>query len=367
MPAPLKIPIGTRYGKLTTVAEPVSRASSSGKARRYVSVRCDCGTVKDVSLSNLASGHTSSCGCAMSSGGKERSVIVVGTRFGRWTVASAPVWEPTPGARYAERALYECVCDCGTRRMLLERNLVYRSRSCGCARDESIAALSGTTRTGNYPTTQIPIGTRFSRFVTIGETYMEVRGNGRRWSVVDCHCDCGTERTVAAANLRNGNSKSCGCLQRDMMSEMLTTHGATRALRGKVDDPVAARLYRIFRGMVDRCTRPSNPAYRRYGGRGITVCAEWAADFETFRTWALDHGYADDLECDRIDPDRGYGPDNCRWITKRKNIEHMRKAWGPEVDQKLIMAAKSMGIGPYDLIADAVRNYLDRLPLSGEE
>ncbi len=297
----------------------------------------------------------------MSSGGRKQSTIAIGTRFGRWTVAGGPVWESTRGARYAKRAFYECICDCGTRRTLLERNLVYSSRSCGCARAESIAALTGSTRTGKYFTTQIPPGTRFGRFTTISETYMEVRGNGRRWTVVDCRCACGTERTVATANLKNGNSQSCGCLQRDKMSEMLTTHGATLAVRGVRDDQDTARLYRILQGMKDRCNRPGNPAYKRYGGRGIKVCAEWADDFQAFRTWAFAHGYANGLECDRIDPDGDYGPDNCRWITKRKNIEHMRKAWDSDLDQKLIMTAKSRGIGPYDLITEAVRRYLGQV------
>ena len=359
MPAPLNIPPGTRFGKLSTTDEPFSRTMSSGKARRYVKVRCDCGLEKEVSVNNLTSGHTSSCGCALSSGGRRRTVIARGTRFGRWTVASGPTWQSTPGGRYPEQAVYTCVCDCGIKRELIERNLVYRSRSCGCARAESIAKPSGTTRTGNYTTTRIPVGTRFGRFVTVGEPYLEVRGNGRRWSVVDCRCECGAQRTVATANLRNGNSSSCGCLQREKASAA-ATHGATRAIRGVVADPDTARLYRIYRGIKDRCNRPGNPAYKRYGGRGIAIAPVWASDFEAFKTWSLQNGYADGLECDRIDPDRGYSPANCRWVTKRKNIEHMRKAWGPELDGRLVATAKQLGMGPYELIAEAVRAYLER-------
>lgn len=235
-------------------------------------------------LNNLTNGHTSSCGCALSSGGRERTVIAAGTRFGRWTVVGGPTWQSTPGGRHPERGVYECACECGTRRELIERNLVYRSRSCGCARAESIAKLAGTSRAGNYPTTEIPVGTRFGRFTTIGEPYLEVRGNGRRWTAVECRCDCGTERVVAAANLRNGNSTSCGCLQREKASAAATTHGATRALRGVVEDPDTARLYRIYQGIKDRCRRPGNPAYKRYGGRGISIDAEWASDFEAFKT-----------------------------------------------------------------------------------
>jgi hypothetical protein len=174
-----------------------------------------------------------------------------------------------------------------------------------------------------------------------------------------CRCDCGTERTVTANNLLNGNSASCGCLQRDVMSEMNTVHGATVARAGKVDDPDSARLYTIWLGIKDRCTREKNPAWHRYGGRGITICDEWKNSFPAFKSWALEHHYAAGLECDRIDPDADYSPVNCRWVTKRKNIEHMRKAWDGDLDQRLIAEAKRRGQGPYELITEAVRFYLD--------
>ncbi|MFZ4302697.1 hypothetical protein ACOZE3_32905 [Streptomyces cinereoruber] len=323
-----------------------------------------------MTVENLRSGHTTSCGCSFSEAPTTAGTLAIGTRFGRWSIASAPIWEPIPERPHAQRAFYDCICDCGTKRRLREHNILYRSRSCGCARAESIAALTGTKRTGNYLTVQIKVGTRFQRWTTLEPPRLQERSNGTRHSVVNCVCDCGQTRTVTANNLLNGTSGSCGCLQRDIMSEMLTTHGVTTAKRERAKEKTASatpakdadsiRLYTIWAGIKDRCGRPAHPSWHRYGGRGVNVCEQWRNDFQAFRGWALDHGYADGLECDRVDPDAGYNPENCRWITKRANIEHMRKAWDDDLDQRLIAEAKRRGIGPYDLIAEAVRAHLTR-------
>lgn len=92
-----------------------------------------------------------------------------------------------------------------------------------------------------------------------------------------------------------------------------TTHGMSNT-----------RIYNEWKGMRRRCSNPNTPKYKFYGGKGIKVCPEWDKSgdgFNSFYNWALSNGYQDDLTIDRIDENKDYCPENCRWITKEENIK----------------------------------------------
>lgn len=135
--------------------------------------------------------------------------------------------------------------------------------------------------------------------------------------VYRCKCDCGSEKEIRSGNLRNGTSKSCGCLSAEMTSkrnkETSTIHGGC-----------GTRLYRIWIDMRQRCTWGKAINWHLYGGRGIKVCEEWQNDFSAFKEWAENNGYSDDLQLDRIDNDGNYEPSNCKWSTRSEQGNNRR-------------------------------------------
>jgi hypothetical protein len=137
-------------------------------------------------------------------------------------------------------------------------------------------------------------GQRFGRLLVIGPAYADKR-NQWHWR---CLCDCGNETIVFGYNLKSGQTTSCGCYNKEVIS--------SHKMKG-------TKAYNRHSQMKQRCSNPKHIHYKDYGGRGITLCEEWQT-FEGYWEWAKSNGYDDSLSIERIDVNGNYEPSNCKFI-----------------------------------------------------
>ncbi len=132
----------------------------------------------------------------------------------------------------------------------------------------------------------------------------QVGKNSRGQALWLFKCLCGKEKTMLGYKVWGGHSKSCGCSR---------LHGLSKTL-----------LHGVWKAMKSRCRNPRDAGYKYYGGRGIDYCTEW----EDFRTFHADMiaGWQQGLSLDRIDNNRGYSKDNCRWATKKEQADNRRNS-----------------------------------------
>lgn len=154
------------------------------------------------------------------------------------------------------------------------------------------------------------INKRFNRLVVIKRVMDDKCGN-RRWL---CRCDCGILKIILGCNLLTGNTKSCGCLQKELTSSRSMLHGHRI-------NKITSGTYATWQSLIQRCIHPTHRNYKNYGGRGITVCNRWLK-FENFLTdmGKKPKGY----EIDRIDNNKGYYKRNCKWVTSKENNRNKR-------------------------------------------
>lgn len=130
----------------------------------------------------------------------------------------------------------------------------------------------------------------------------------------NCRCECGVEREVSANNFRSGKSRSCGCLQTEMLSDVRFKHGQT-------EHPI----YNSWAGAKNRCYNLNDQDYKYYGGRGIRVCDRWIADFWNF--WDdMASGWRPGLTIERKNVNGNYEPSNCCWLSIQDQQSNKRNS-----------------------------------------
>lgn len=150
-------------------------------------------------------------------------------------------------------------------------------------------------------------GARYGKLIIIKTYYKQMKTKKRKFAL--CRCDCGNVTEIRFDCLTNDNTRSCGCMN--------TTD------RRKPNSIRKHKLYHVYYRIKMRCYNKNNKAYKLYGERGIKICNDWLK-YENFFSWALTHGYKDGLRLDRIDTNKNYEPNNCRWVTSSTNNYNKR-------------------------------------------
>lgn len=159
-------------------------------------------------------------------------------------------------------------------------------------------------------------GLRNGRLIILEEIERKVKPSGQKERMVKCLCDCGKAVEVRLNNFIHGRVKSCGCLQREIASNVARKHGLS-----------LTKINNVYRAIKRRCYNKNCDDYKDYGGRGIKMCKEWKDDFTSFYNWAISNGYdpnktMKEQSIDRIDVNGYYEPSNCRivkWVVQARN------------------------------------------------
>ena len=164
-----------------------------------------------------------------------------------------------------------------------------------------------------------------------------------------CVCDCGNEVTALRPNLLRGATKSCGCWKKKTAGDGVRTHGMSKSSE-----------YEIWVGIKKRCTNPNQKDFYIWGGKGISMCDSWSSSFEAFYS-DMGSRPSKDHSIDRIDSDKNYEPENCRWATDLEqslNSSRVRKFIRNEDVMSLRQIATLEGISYFTLYDKVVRRKL---------
>jgi len=228
------------------------------------------------------------------------ALSLVGMRFGKLTVVSR-------GENNSKgNTMWNCLCDCGNHKMALGYDLTHgRTTSCGCNKGKHDNHIDMT-------------GYRCGRLTVVGKA-PKTQSSRMRWL---CLCDCGKLIDVDANNLRTGHTKSCGCIRKPKEKAKSHKFDDYEYYTKIIGNDDYTHLRSAWGAMWRRC-KSNYHCHEIYYDRGISVCNEWET-FRNFADWAINNGHSKELTLDRIDNDKGYCPDNCRWVTQKVQQNNKR-------------------------------------------
>ena len=193
-------------------------------------------------------------------------------------------------------------------------------------------------------------GQRFGR-LTVLRRDESVSGHGKTSKWI-CQCDCGNIKSIDSYSLRLGPTTSCGCYQKEKVSEAISKHYSTERIK----------LDAVWRAMIQRCERESSKSYRNYGGRGISVCERWHS-IDNFLA-DMQPTYRIGLQLDRIDNNGNYEPSNCHWVTPKENSHNIRtNVWVTAIGTRRVQAAWARAVGRHN---STFEHFLDKHRADGD-